>query len=58
MIGSSNVDLLCDLGGLQINPAPAPGLATVAVPSKPDDPWGDFATADNDGKSSGNWVQF
>ena len=62
VIGSSNVDLLCDLGGglggLQINPAPTPGLATAAVPSKSDDPWGDFATADNDGKSSGNWVQF
>jgi len=62
VIGSSNVDLLCDLGGglggLQINPAPTSGLATAAVPSKSDDPWGDFATADNDGKSSGNWVQF
>jgi len=62
VIGSSNVDLLCDLGGglggLQINPSPTSGLATAAVPSKSDDPWGDFATADNDGKSSGNWVQF
>jgi len=59
VIGSSNVDLLCDLGGLgglQLNPTPA--LATPAAPSKPDDPWGDFATADNDAKSSGNWVQF
>jgi len=58
VIGSSNLDLLCDLGGLEISPSPAPALAPAAVPSKPDDPWGDFATADCDAKSSGNWVQF
>jgi len=47
---SSNLDLLCDLGGLDLNkPAPAPTS---------DDPWGDFASADNGAKSSGNWVQF
>jgi len=58
VIGSSNLDLLCDLGGLEISPSPAQALAPAAVPSKPDDPWGDFATADCDAKSSGNWVQF
>jgi len=62
VIGSSNIDLLCDLGGLgglEINPAPAPApaIAPAAVPSN-DDPWGDFTTAENDAKSSGNWVQF
>jgi len=65
VIGSSNIDLLCDLGGLgglEINPTPAPAtvpvLAPASVPSKADDPWGDFATAESDAKSSGNWVQF
>lgn len=53
VIGSSNVDLLC-LGGLDLNtPAPAP------APAKSDDPWGDFASAEDSGaKASGNWVQF
>ena len=47
---SSNLDLLCDLGGLDLNkPASAPTS---------DDPWGDFASADNGAKTSGNWVQF
>jgi len=59
VIGSSNIDLLCDLGGLEISPNPVPALApAAAVPSKSDDPWGDFATAECDAKSSGNWVQF
>eukprot|EP00092_Neocalanus_flemingeri_P008752 GFUD01009425.1.p1 GENE.GFUD01009425.1~~GFUD01009425.1.p1 ORF type:complete len:295 (-),score=90.18 GFUD01009425.1:259-1089(-) len=59
VIGSSSIDLLCDLGGLEISPAPAPpALAPASVPSKADDPWGDFATAESDAKSSGNWVQF
>jgi len=46
----SNVDLLGDLGGLNLNPPPG----------RPEDPWGDFtsAEANTDTKSSGNWVQF
>jgi len=67
---SSNVDLLCDLGGLDLNP---PALATSStvnpsnnnnnnnnniVSSPSDDPWGDFTSAGVDTKSSGNWVQF
>ena len=51
VIGSSNVDLLC-LGGLDLN-TPA------RAPAKSDDPWGDFASAEDSGaKASGNWVQF
>ena len=57
VIGSSNVDLLCDLGGLDLNPATS-SVSQSSVPTKTDDPWGDFATADVDAKSSGNWVQF
>ena len=47
----SNLDLLCDLGGLDLNKQSAPAPTS-------DDPWGDFASADNGAKSSGNWVQF
>lgn len=47
----SNVDLLCDLGGLDLNPPPATSGRT-------EDPWGDFTSAEADSKSSGNWVQF
>ena len=57
---SPSLDLLCDLGGLDLNKpaaaAPAPAPAPAAV--KSDDPWGDFASADNGAKTSGNWVQF
>jgi len=59
VIASSNVDLLCDLGGLgglELNPSPV--AAPANVPSKADDPWGDFATAESGAKPSGNWVQF
>jgi len=61
VIASSNVDLLCDfggLGGLEINPSPTPAPAPANVPSKADDPWGDFTTAESGAKPSGNWVQF
>lgn len=44
---SSNVDLLCDMS---LDPAPA---------MTQEDPWGDFATADNRNTSgAGNWVKF
>ena len=46
----SNIDLLGDLGGLDLNPAPAA--------ARSDDPWGDFTSAEANTKSSGNWVQF
>lgn len=49
---SSNIDLLCDLGGLDLSAPAAP------APAKSDDPWGDFASADSGSKTSGNWVQF
>ena len=53
---SPSLDLLCDLGGLDLNkPAAA---APAAAAAKSDDPWGDFASADNGAKTSGNWVQF
>ena len=51
----SNVDLLGDLGGLDLNPRPAPAPVPAAASS---DPWGDFTSAEADTKSSGNWVQF
>jgi len=53
---SSNIDLLCDLGGLDLS-APATSSSAPA-PAKSDDPWGDFASADSGSKTSGNWVQF
>lgn len=63
VIGSSNMDLLCDLSPLSIGTttpiqAPQAPPAAISNPSK-DDPWGDFAAADNDqSNSGGNWVQF
>jgi len=62
VIGSSNLDLLCDLSPLSIG-VTTPVLAPPAsnfnpVPTK-DDPWGDFAAAENDqSNSAGNWTQF
>jgi len=53
---SSNIDLLCDLGGLDLS-APA-SSSSAPAPTKSDDPWGDFASADSGSKTSGNWVQF
>jgi len=63
--GSSNVDLLGDFGGLQLTPS-KPALPLALNNNKPlagaaspaEDPWGDFASAGADNKSSGNWVQF
>ena len=59
---SPSLDLLCDLGGLDLNKpaaaAPAPAPTPAAAAAKSDDPWGDFASADNGAKTSGNWVQF
>jgi len=53
---SSNIDLLCDLGGLDLSdPASS---SSAPAPTKSDDPWGDFASADSGSKTSGNWVQF
>lgn len=62
VIGSSSLDLLCDLSPLSIG-ATTPVLAQPASNSNPvpgkDDPWGDFAAADNiQSNSGGNWVQF
>jgi len=59
LIGSSNVDLLCDLGDLSLGTTTTSNVvhATSTAP-KTDDPWGDFASADSNSKSSGNWVQF
>lgn len=61
VIGSSNLDLLCDLSPLSIGGASSSLSAVpsaVPVPSK-DDPWGDFAAADTlQSNNTGNWVQF
>ena len=62
VIGSTTVDLLGDLSGLaglDLNPRPAPAPAPVPAPAAASsDPWGDFTSAEDDTKSSGNWVQF
>lgn len=60
VIASSNIDLLCDLGAdLNINPATNnSGSSNNNEVKSPEDPWGDFTSAETATKSSGNWVQF
>jgi len=56
---SSNVDLLADFDSLSMGSKPSAAiLAAPAAAAAADDPWGDFASADTQAKSSGNWVQF
>jgi len=51
---SSSLDLLCDLGSLDL------GTATTAAPTvaSAEDPWGEFTSAGGESKPSGDWVQF
>ena len=38
--------------------APKMSQQAGALTTSPEDPWGDFASADNSAKESGKWVQF
>ena len=56
VIGSapaSSVDLLCDLGGLDLNKPASSTPSTSSAPAS-DDPWGDFASADSGAKAGEN----
>jgi len=56
---SSNVDLLGGFSDFSIgDSAPKMSQQAGALTTSPEDPWGDFASADNSAKESGKWVQF